>query len=247
MKKNRKRRDTISYINDCAIKHNNLYDYSKTVYVNMQTNVVVTCKVHGDFTQNPNHHLKGRGCRLCAFEKQANRQKDNTQSFINKALKIHGDKYDYSKTNYGKNAHDKVLIVCKEHGEFFISPNMHLNKKANCPKCSKKSFGWTKTSWKHACIDKVPKLYIIKCYNEKEVFYKIGITCRASIEDRFKCQHWMPYNWEIIKVVESKDAEYIFNLERQMHTKNKIFKYNPELFFDGFSECFSEYVDVNSN
>ena len=35
----------------------------------------------------------------------------NTQDFINKAKSIHGDKYDYSKTEYD-NSKTKVCIIC---------------------------------------------------------------------------------------------------------------------------------------
>lgn len=40
-------------------------------------------------------------------------KKLTTEKFINKAKKIHGNKYDYSKTIY-KKAHSKVTIICKE-------------------------------------------------------------------------------------------------------------------------------------
>ena len=40
-----------------------------------------------------------------------------TEEFIEKARKIHGDKYDYSKVEY-KSATEKVIIICPIHGEF---------------------------------------------------------------------------------------------------------------------------------
>lgn len=48
-----------------------------------------------------------------------------------------GDRYDYSKVEY-VNAKTKVCIICPEHGEFWQTPNGHLNGKG-CPKC-KESF-----------------------------------------------------------------------------------------------------------
>lgn len=59
---------------------------------------------------------------------------DKTTLFITKALKIHGDKYDYSTVNY-INAKTKISIICKEHGEFYQTPSNHLSK-FNCQKCS---------------------------------------------------------------------------------------------------------------
>lgn len=43
-------------------------------------------------------------------------------------------KYNYDKVEY-KDAHTKVCILCKEHGEFWQVPNSHLNGNG-CPKCS---------------------------------------------------------------------------------------------------------------
>ena len=56
-----------------------------------------------------------------------------TEQFIEKAQKVHGDKYDYSKVEY-INSHSKVCIICKEHGEFWQKPNHHLHG-CGCPKC----------------------------------------------------------------------------------------------------------------
>ena len=60
-------------------------------------------------------------------------KKKTTKQFIEKAKLIHGDKYDYSKVNYVNN-HTKIIIICKEHGEYEQIPNSHLNKKG-CSKC----------------------------------------------------------------------------------------------------------------
>ncbi len=59
--------------------------------------------------------------------------KFNTESFIAKSLKVHGNKYDYSKSTYVK-AKEKVEIICKEHGSFLMTPNNHHSGKG-CPKC----------------------------------------------------------------------------------------------------------------
>jgi len=57
-----------------------------------------------------------------------------TEEFIEKAKKIHGDKYDYSKVNYVRSS-EKVCIICPDHGEFWQIANCHLQGQ-NCPKCS---------------------------------------------------------------------------------------------------------------
>lgn len=59
--------------------------------------------------------------------------KFNTQIFIDKSKKIHGDKYDYKNCDY-INARTKVKIICKEHGIFEQLPNNHI-RGCGCPKC----------------------------------------------------------------------------------------------------------------
>lgn len=62
-------------------------------------------------------------------------EKLTTTDFIEKARKVHGDKYDYSKTIYEK-SNKKVIIICKKHGEFLQRPNGHLNNRG-CQQCGK--------------------------------------------------------------------------------------------------------------
>lgn len=56
-----------------------------------------------------------------------------TEQFIAKAKAIHGDKFDYSKTEYVNNI-TKVCVICREHGESWMRPNQHLVG-FGCPKC----------------------------------------------------------------------------------------------------------------
>jgi hypothetical protein len=63
-------------------------------------------------------------------------KKSNTEEFIKKAILIHGDKYDYSIVKYTK-TEEKVIIICKQHGQFLQTPDVHLSK-SGCRKCSMK-------------------------------------------------------------------------------------------------------------
>ena len=118
------------FINEAKKIHGSKYDYSKVEYVNTSTKVCIICKEHGEFWQTPHGHLSGKGCIRCA-----KKEKLTTEKFIEKAKKVHGELYDYSKVKY-INANTKVCIICKEHGEFWQAPNAHLNGK-KCSKCAK--------------------------------------------------------------------------------------------------------------
>ena len=118
------------FIKKAIEKHGNKYTYAKVNYVNSNTPVIITCPKHGDFQQTPNNHLSGRGCPKCSN----NNVKKTTEKFIADAIKIHGNKYDYSKVEYINNA-SKVCIICPEHGEFWQIARNHLNGD-ECPKCA---------------------------------------------------------------------------------------------------------------
>ena len=59
-----------------------------------------------------------------------------TEVFIARAREVHRDKYDYSSVKY-RRTHDKVTIICPEHGAFEQSPASHLSG-SGCLLCSGK-------------------------------------------------------------------------------------------------------------
>ena len=113
--------------------HNNKYDYSKVEYVNCDTPVNIICPNHGEFKATPYNHLRGQRCPVCTNEDKSVRMADTKEEFIEKAKKIHGDKYDYSNVEY-KNNRTKVKIICPKHGEFMQKPTDHL-RGHGCPTC----------------------------------------------------------------------------------------------------------------
>ena len=60
--------------------------------------------------------------------------KITTEIFIKRAKEKHGDKFDYSKTEFISNT-TPTTIICSEHGEFQMEPRNHLRSKSGCPKC----------------------------------------------------------------------------------------------------------------
>jgi len=56
------------FVDKANLVHNNKYDYSKSVYKNAHTKVIITCSKHGDFIQTPNNHLYiNNGCPNCGY------------------------------------------------------------------------------------------------------------------------------------------------------------------------------------
>ena len=120
---------TESFLEKARAKHGNKYDYSKVFSPTSHKMIVVTCSEHGDFHQTAYHHLRGSGCPRCSDYSRL----DN-KDFIQRAKKIHGNRYDYSKVAY-KNSREKVIIICPEHGRFQQNPSHH-NSGSGCPQCA---------------------------------------------------------------------------------------------------------------
>ena len=75
-----------------------------------------------------------------------------TKEFIKRAKEVHGDNYEYFKTEY-INARTKVCIICPEHGEFWQRPADHLNG-CGCFKC-RKSKEHSAHATKHPKVNKL--------------------------------------------------------------------------------------------
>ena len=119
------------FIEKAKLVHGDTYNYSKVEYVNTDTRVIIICEEHGEFLQTPNNHIAGCGCQKCSPMRLS-----TTNEFIQKAISVHGDIYNYSKVDY-VNATTKIIIICKKHGEFEQTPNSHLDG-SSCRRCNTK-------------------------------------------------------------------------------------------------------------
>ena len=117
--------------------HNYKYDYSLiTEYKNNSTKYPIIChekdkdgNEHGVFFVDFSHHIdRGHACTKCSGHIRYTRE-----TFINKAKEKHGELFDYSKVEY-VDSMTKVCIICKKHGEFWMTPHDHLSGQG-CPKC----------------------------------------------------------------------------------------------------------------
>ena len=157
------------FINNARQIHGDKYDYSKVEYKNNRTKICIICPEHGEFWQTPHNHLKGQGCMKCKLKEQGKRLKYTTEKFIEKAYKVHGNKYDYSKVNY-IDSHTKVCIICPEHGEFWQKPDNHLNG-WGCKKCGLKISGEKQTLTTKEFIERAKEVHGDK-YDYSKVEYK---------------------------------------------------------------------------
>ena len=173
--------NTEVFVRKARLVHGNKYDYSKVNYVNSATKVCIICPIHGEFLQAPAEHLRGKGCVKCgqALCGKKQRQKAN-ETFVERCKEIHGDKYTYDKVDY-VDSHTKIIVTCKEHGDFPTVPNRMLNG-SGCPKCKSEKAHETLSKGTSRFIEEAKRVHgdlydysLCKYYNTHT---KVTIICR---------------------------------------------------------------------
>jgi len=124
-------KNNIEFIRQAISIHGPKYDYSKVIYINNRTDVIIICNKHGEFKQSPRSHLgQEAGCPICS-----NNIKRDTEWFIKKSIDKHGLKYNYSKSIY-TGSNNKIIIICPMHGKFKQEAVKHHSAGRGCPKCA---------------------------------------------------------------------------------------------------------------
>ena len=137
--------------------------------------ITYECSNDGIQTCSLNYLLE-YGCKTCKYN---NKSKQIIDRFIEKARKIHGNKYDYSKVTSVKGK-EKVCIICPEHGEFWQTKENHL-KGEKCKECAKNDRNCKNTKTKDEFITSAKKIWGNK-FDYSKVEYvdaktKVCIVC----------------------------------------------------------------------
>ena len=230
------------FIKTSKLKHGDMYDYTKVNYENNLKEVIIICKTHGEFLQLPKTHKRGNGCNKCGLERTKNAKTSNTYDFIQKAIQIHDNKYDYSKVVY-KKAIDKVIIICKTHGEFLQIPNSHLDG-LGCNKCGLER---TKNAQTSNSYDFIQKAIII--HKEKYDYSKVEyINCKTNITIICKT------HGEFLQIpsnhLNGKGCKECGKLEgrlKRSNTTENFIKNAIEIHGNKFDYSKVEYINCNTN
>ena len=110
--------------------HGDYYDYRLVEYTFAKGKVKVICPEHGMFEQEATKHLGGCGCPDYSH-KQFDRL--SFEEFLQRAIEIHGDRYDYSLLVL-TNTSAKVKIGCSAHGFFEQRAADHIRGRG-CDRC----------------------------------------------------------------------------------------------------------------
>ncbi len=125
-----KKKTTEEFIAQAKAVHGDKYDYSLVKCNGKDVPVEIICPNGHHFFQRQGDHLKGHGCNYCTGHARR-----TTESFIEKAKEVHGDRFDYSLVSY-KNSSTPVTVICKKHGPFKITPNSHIQGQI-CKECAR--------------------------------------------------------------------------------------------------------------
>lgn len=105
--------------------------------------------------------------------------------YIEKAIKIHGNKYDYSKSN-AHSCKDKAVFICPIHGEFEQTWDNHVNGGSGCPKCAK-CHKYTNEEWIEEASKKHNGKYDYSKTNYVKARDKVIVICHEK--DEFGEEH----------------------------------------------------------
>lgn len=154
-------------------KHGDKYSYDKSLFCGSKKKILISCKIHGDFYQKAETHMAGYGCDLCARDVRRTKLTSSTDVFVEKAIKVHGGRYDYSKCEY-KGNHRKVTISCLEHGEFQQQPANHLMGNG-CPTCKLDLLSKKFSDDRESFIAKAISIHGNKFIYDKVIYVRSGI------------------------------------------------------------------------
>lgn len=131
------KRTNESVIEDFKEIHGDSYNYSLVSYENNTSKLTIICPIHGEFKMSYKKHVnRKQGCKKCGIVKRSENRTLGFQDWINKFRKVHGDLYIYPNQNI-VNGLTPIRIICKEHGEFWQKPSIHVDG-CGCQNCGKK-------------------------------------------------------------------------------------------------------------
>ena len=116
------------------------FRFERTEYNTQYQPTFLECEKHGYIKITPKYIFRyNHPCRQCSIELI---RKQHLENLLKKAIKIHGNKYDYNRVVF-INQSSPVEIICPKHGSFFQTLNAHVSAKAGCKQCAIENDRWT--------------------------------------------------------------------------------------------------------
>jgi very-short-patch-repair endonuclease/uncharacterized protein YbaR (Trm112 family) len=176
---------TKACIHNAKLVHGDKYDYSKTIYENDKSKLIIICPIHGEFYQSYNDHVVSyHECPECK-DKVKLIQKSNEEvrlkskeNFFSRMKEIYNDFYDLSEFEY-VNTNTDGKLICPIHGEFYKCPNKLINRRQSCAKCTANKH----TSRNELMIEEFLNANSIKFTRNKENLFEECISRKGNYLD----------------------------------------------------------------
>ncbi|MGI4736114.1 MAG: hypothetical protein ACRYG7_13135 [Janthinobacterium lividum] len=232
-----------TFLDRARAVHGSRYDYSHVAYAGHSAKVAICCPAHGLFTQSAGSHLQGTGCPRCGCEKISDLVADSLETFVEKARAVHGETYDYSRSNFSR-AQAKVVILCSQHGPFTQARASHIGGQG-CPVCGRQKLtDGARLSWVERANGRLAVLYMLRIFNDTEQFYKVGVTLH-TVKWRYRASAALAnYSYEIVAQHHSYNAVRVHEWEQSILETFADLRYKPRQRFGGDTECFSSADEI---
>ncbi len=141
-----------------------------------------------------------------------------TTEFILKAKLQHGDKYDYSESEYINNR-TKVRIICPNHGPFYQNPQNHYKNGHGCPRCGQENGYARMRASLEEFISKFKELYPNEDLIEPKTFsdnFKFSFICHKHGKFTSTPKHILT-SWNCPECTTRKISERNLSKLREMY------------------------------
>ena len=179
--------DQETFIEKCTKENSERFDYSNVTFEGFDKPIYPRCKEHGRIkVNNPATHLSYTTCPKC----RGSKTRYTKEQFVEKAIKLHGDLYNYEKSDY-ISSRDPIEIYCNYCKNYFIlnQASTHLQG-TGCNLCCNGGFDSSK-----------PGILYYLSINNGEA-YKIGITNR-TVKERYSSN-----DYRKIKIIKTWKYEF---------------------------------------
>lgn len=224
----RGRYTTEQFIQKCKEVHGDFYDYSKAVYKNKRSKVIIICPIHGEFSTRAGDFMNNKSrCPECSKENRVSMititreewQKRLTERFPHISL---------VSTDIGY--HSKATFHCEIHGEFQSYIGSITNAKYLCPHCLKDNKRQAQ-SIRPTLVGSTALLYYV--YLPEIDMYKLGVTTQP-LENRLR-----GYEYDL-QYSESLEYNEACKIEHEIHSQlvEKRYKGRKKLIKNGSTELY---------
>lgn len=208
------------FIEKARAIHGNKYDYSLIPEEFRGIDrIPLICDIHGEFVSIARNHIHGvhSGCPICGRKRAKSKITDTFESFVEKARKIHGDKYEYFENCFTKTA-SKLKIYCKKCGKVFEQMGtMHLAGNG-CSFCNPPHTKLTHEKFVQKMSETHPNLEILSRY----------ISTNKPIEVRCKI-HDYKYTTTPHRLVQGSNCQKCYDERRGESLKKTTLQLLSEL------------------